>query len=141
MKPSSILDRILEEASMLHCHIGPFLALGVRAGLRAIEALGYDPFKMRARIIVPKISTPYTCFADGVQYITGCTLGKLNIEIVEGPDLKAVFALGLRRLELRARRSILSELERSLNSAEEDARRIMRMSLAELFEEELVEGP
>jgi len=141
MRHTSILDRILDEASMLHCHIGPFLALGLKAGLRAIEALGYDPFKMGARIMVPRISTPYTCFADGVQYATGCTLGKLNIEILEGGGLGAVFTLGSRKLVLRVRENILAELERSPNSMEEDARRIMRMRLADLFEEELAEEP
>lgn len=139
MKTSGILDRILEEASLLHCHIGPFLALGIKAGLRAIEALGYDPFKMRARITVPRISTPYTCFADGVQYVTGCTLGKLNIEISGGLSLEAVFTLGSRRLELRVKENLLSELEETPNSAEDDARRIVRMSLSELFEEKLIE--
>jgi formylmethanofuran dehydrogenase subunit E len=141
MRHISILDRMLDEASMLHSHVGPFLALGVKAGLRAIEVLGYDPFEMRARIMVPRVSTPYTCFADGVQYATGCTLGKLNIEIFEGGRLEAVFTLGSRRLVLRIKESILAELARSLNSMEEDARRIMRMSLTDLFEEELVEEP
>ncbi len=54
MKASSILDKLLEGASTLHCRIGPFLALGVKAGLRAIEVLGYDPFRMNVRIFAPR---------------------------------------------------------------------------------------
>lgn len=41
----------------------------------------------RARIIIPRILTPHTCFADVVQHAAGCTLGNLGIEIVEGGEL------------------------------------------------------
>lgn len=139
MKPESVLDKILEDASRFHCHLGPFLALGVKAGLRAVEALGYDPFKMRARVIVPKLSTPYTCFADGIQFVTGCTLGKLNIEIVEGEGLGAEFILDSKKLELRVRDEILARLEKASNPAEEGARRLMRSSFLELFREDLTQ--
>ena len=134
----SALDRILEEASILHSHVGPFLALGVKAGLRAIEVLGYEPFKMRAKLILVEKRVPYTCFADGVQFITGCTLGKGNIEIVEGNDFKAVFILKPKVLELKIKSEVLNELENCKNELEADARKIMKASLYEFFEEKLL---
>lgn len=33
-----------------------------------------------------------------IQYVTGWTLGKLNIEITEGLRLGAIFTLGFRRV-------------------------------------------
>ncbi len=134
----SALDRILEEASILHSHVGPFLALGVKAGLRAIEVLGYEPFKMRAKLILVEKRVPYTCFADGVQFITGCTLGKGNIEIVEGNDFKAVFILKPKVLELKIKSEVLNELENCKNELEAEARKIMKASLYEFFEEKLL---
>jgi len=134
----SALDRILEEASILHSHVGPFLALGVKAGLRAIEVLGYEPFKMRAKLILVEKRVPYTCFADGVQFITGCTLGKGNIEIVEGNDFKAVFILKPKVLELKIKSEVLNELKNCKNELEAEARKIMKASLYEFFEEKLL---
>ena len=134
----SALDKILEEASILHSHVGPFLALGVKAGLRAIEVLGYEPFKMRAKLILTEKRVPYTCFADGVQFITGCTLGKGNIEIVEGSGFKAVFVLKPKVLELKVKSEVLDELENCKSGLEAEARRIMKASLYEFFEEKLL---
>jgi len=134
----SALDRILEEASILHSHVGPFLALGVKAGLRAIEVLGYEPFKMRAKLILMEKRVPYTCFADGIQFITGCTLGKGNIEIVEGNDFKAIFILKPKVLELKIKSEVLNELENCKNKLEAEAKKIMKASLYEFFEEKLL---
>ena len=138
MKFRSILDKILEEASILHCHLGPFLALGVKAGLRALEVFGYDPHGMRAEVIVPRMETPYTCFADGIQYVTGCTLGKGNIEVREGGRLKVIFSRGSRKLELEVRGEALEKLEESSEDMEAEAKRIIRASLLDIFEESLL---
>jgi len=134
MRVKGILDRILEDASIFHGHPGPFLALGIKAGLRAVELLGYDPFEMRARVEVPELKPPYTCFADGVQFVTGCTLGKGNIEVVGGCGLKASFISRERILELRVRRDVLNRLE-GCSEAEDAAREIIRAGLHALFEE------
>lgn len=116
--------------------MGPFLALGVKAGLRAIEVLGYEPFKMRAKVIALRKRAPYTCFADGVQFTTGCTLGKGNIEVCEGEGLKAIFTLGSRKLELEVRKNVLKNVESSVD-LEAKARDIMRARLLDVFEERL----
>ncbi|MCD6591572.1 MAG: hypothetical protein J7K78_00955 [Thaumarchaeota archaeon] len=138
MRIKSVLDKILDEASIFHCHIGPFLALGLKAGLRAIEVFGYNPHDMSAEIIVPEKKTPYTCFADGVQFVTGCTLGKGNIRIEDGGCLKAVFMQGSRSLELKVRKEILDELRKSSEDLEEIARKLMNANLSKLFEEKLL---
>jgi len=133
----SVLDRIIRDAARFHGHMGPFLVLGVKAGLRAVETLGFNPFEMKAKIITKK-STPYTCFADGVQFTTGCTLGKGNIEIVDGVGLKAVFSLQNRSVELTVKEEILREAENSKEPLEKISLKFMRMSLMELFEEKLI---
>ncbi|MDI9643307.1 MAG: hypothetical protein QXF06_01085 [Archaeoglobaceae archaeon] len=42
-----IWEILIASASRFHGHSGPFLALGIRAGMRAIEFLGYNPFEMK----------------------------------------------------------------------------------------------
>ena len=71
--------RIIE----FHGHLGPYVVLGYRAGLLGRERLkspGY--FELRARVESP-LKPPASCFIDGVQLGSGCTLGKRNIEVRE----------------------------------------------------------
>ncbi|MFO7674763.1 MAG: formylmethanofuran dehydrogenase subunit E family protein [bacterium] len=69
---------LLDLAARFHGHLGPWLALGLRAGLHARRAVSADPFCLTAVVRCPG-RTPYTCFLDGVQFGSGCTLGKGNI--------------------------------------------------------------
>jgi len=81
----------LDETARLHGHKGPFLVIGYRAGLKALEKLKpKDEFDLTAILYIPSI-TPYTCMADGVQGATRCTLGKGNIAIINSDEFKIVF--------------------------------------------------
>ena len=137
MRKMSFLDEVLQSAARFHGHLGPFLALGVRAGLRAIEVFGYRPFEMKAEIAT-HMRTPYTCFVDGVQFVTGCTMGKGNIKLVHGAGIKAVFTVGSKRLELTVKEEALEKAKNAGERSEEVALKIMRGSLEELFEEKLI---
>ncbi len=63
-----------------HGHIGPYVVLGYRAGLVANRELGEDPFCKRARTFTG-LEPPVSCFTDGVQFGSCCTLGKGNITV------------------------------------------------------------
>jgi formylmethanofuran dehydrogenase subunit E len=72
----SVRDRDLESlllgAGELHGHFCPFLSLGVMAGVFAQRELGLASDGMEDVVAVVETNN---CFADGVQYVTGCTLG------------------------------------------------------------------
>lgn len=75
--------RILEEAFKFHGHICWASAAGVRAGLVALDRLGVQRTGTSGELhCIVEIGDNHgaQCFADGVQYSTGCTLGKANIE-------------------------------------------------------------
>jgi hypothetical protein len=78
-------SHVLEAAGRFHGHIGPWLALGIRAGLAARDVLRTSHFGLVADVHCPE-GTPYTCFLDGVQFSSGCTMGKGNIHhhVAEG---------------------------------------------------------
>jgi len=135
MKTSlGVLGLLLENASRMHGHTGPFLALGIRAGLRGIELLGYNPFRMKIKVISKK-ARPYTCFIDGLQYVTSCTLGKGNIELEEGEGLIALFEVDERRVFIKVKDNILSyALKPSEEGLEEAAGKILLMREDDLFE-------
>lgn len=129
-----VFGLLLEDASRMHGHTGPFLALGIRVGLRAIELLGYNPFKMRIKVISKK-ARPYTCFIDGLQYVTSCTLGKGNIELEEGEGLAAVVKVEEREVFIKVKDDILNYAIKSNGEEnEEKARKILLMREEDLFE-------
>jgi formylmethanofuran dehydrogenase subunit E len=54
---------------------------GVRAGLAALDALGAERADSKELFAAVEIGHKHgaMCFADGIQYTTGCTLGKGTI--------------------------------------------------------------
>ncbi|MEM2341783.1 MAG: formylmethanofuran dehydrogenase subunit E family protein [Candidatus Bathyarchaeia archaeon] len=126
---------LLNEAIKFHGHLGPFLILGLKAGLFANKVLGKDYFRTRA-VVETKLKPPYSCFIDGVQVATGCTMGKGNIEIRDGNPIYVRFVKNDRVLEMRLKKEVLESLEDM--RTEEDSRRkaleIVCRSTNELFD-------
>ncbi len=78
-----LLDRLRD----FHGHLGPFAMLGYRAGRLAVHELGLPThFGLSAAVHCPP-QPPPSCFVDGVQYGTGCTLGKRNIELIVDEEI------------------------------------------------------
>ncbi len=70
-----------ENALALHGHKCPAMPMGLCVGAAAINALGVERAKDTELMAFVEIGTNHfsTCFADGIQSITGCTFGKGNI--------------------------------------------------------------
>lgn len=111
-------EECLQQAVEFHGHLGPYLVLGLKAGFHANQALGKDPMKTEA-FIRTKTAPPQSCFADGVQFSTGCTLGKGNILLKEGEGLQVTFKKGKQALTLKLKEEIIKEIN-SLPDREED---------------------
>jgi len=74
---------ILKDAFKYHGHICWASAAGVRAGLAALRELGARRARASGDLhCILEIGENHgaQCFADGVSYATGCTIGKGNIE-------------------------------------------------------------
>ena len=110
-------EEFLLRAIEFHGHLGPYLILGLKAGLYANQIFGRDPMKTEA-LIKTKTSPPQSCFADGVQFSTGCTLGKGNISLKEGEGLLVTFKKNNQKLTLKLKKGIIEEMN-SLPSQEE----------------------
>lgn len=74
----------LEAGLLLHGHKCPAMPLGLRAGAAAMNALAVARAKDKDLLAIVELGDHHCahCFADGVQMITGCTLGKGNIRKV-----------------------------------------------------------
>ncbi len=110
-------DEFLSRAIEFHGHLGPYLVLGLKAGLYANQTLGRDPMKTEA-FIETRVTPPESCFADGVQFSTGCTFGKGNIHLKEGDGLRVKFKRNNQELILKLKKEIIDEIN-SLPSKEE----------------------
>jgi formylmethanofuran dehydrogenase subunit E len=71
----------LETGLALHGHKCPAMPMGLRVGAAAMNALGVERARDGQLLAMVEIGVNHcaTCFADGVQVITGCTFGKGNI--------------------------------------------------------------
>jgi len=81
----------LERAKEFCGHAGPYLAIGLRMGERALKKLGsekYTGMTIQAECI-PK--APYCFLVDGLQLSTGCTFGNRNIEWVSSSRIRVTF--------------------------------------------------
>jgi len=74
---------LLMKAKEFHGHICPFLAIGVRMSVLAMEKLGIGKDEMASvREDVLAIVECNNCLTDGVQVATGCTFGNNSLIIL-----------------------------------------------------------
>ena len=66
------LDALLERAAEVHGHICPGLAAGVKAAFVAAKRLGLENEGMEDVMAEVECNN---CFVDGIQVVSGCTLG------------------------------------------------------------------
>lgn len=72
----------LKAGQMFHGHKCPAMPLGLRIGAAAMNALDVERSHDGQLVALVEIGERHfaTCFADGVQMVTGCTFGKGNIK-------------------------------------------------------------
>lgn len=102
-KIESSLDRLKE----FHGHLGPYVIIGARMALIANEILGSDLFKKKVTIFT-ETEPPRSCVIDGIQFFSGCTLGKGNINVKKSSkqQIKAIFELEGKKLEIRLKDNV-----------------------------------
>lgn len=124
----------LDGAIKFHGHLGPFLVLGLKAGLSGVDYLGKDYFKLFVKVETAS-HPPRSCFIDGVQFASGCTTGKGNIEVKISEKVSVEFTLAERKIKLVVRDDILKALENvsSNKHAELISKELMQKTDAELF--------
>jgi len=113
-------DDILDRGVEFHGHGGPFMVVGLRMGLVALEGLdahGWFDLKCVVRL---RWAPPDSCVIDGIQTSSGCTMGKHNIEVEEQDGITAEFTKGKERLEVHLKPEVLERIRRISDSGEDD---------------------
>jgi formylmethanofuran dehydrogenase subunit E len=125
---------MLEGALRFHGHFGPFLILGLRAGTVGTAYLGKDYFKLSAKVETAS-HPPRSCFIDGIQFSSGCTIGKGNIELKTGEGVSVEFIKGEHNISVLVKDDILTTLSQmnSYTQAETIGRELLKKTDEELF--------
>lgn len=120
---------ILDQAESFHGHLGPFLALGVRAGLLGLRELKIEKGDMQIRVSCTlEYKVPFSCMLDGIQITTKCTAGNTRLSWRESQRVTANFELENdgRKIEVEVKPEVLQELKNKLkkNRSDEFGRRL-----------------
>lgn len=87
--PAWNLPALLAEAGRQHGHLCPGQVLGVRMAIVGCEQLRiFDPKSSKRLVTFIEIDR---CGADAVQTVTGCTVGKRTLKVVDYGKLAATF--------------------------------------------------
>jgi formylmethanofuran dehydrogenase subunit E len=134
---AGVSEELLKRVVEFHGHLGPFLVLGVKAGLLANSLLGKDCFKTTA-IVATKPSPPTSCFVDGVQFVTGCTMGKGNIKLTKGRNTSVVFMKEGKTVRLKVKDEVLESINRIASEEEsrKESLKLLDRPVSDLFEVE-----
>jgi formylmethanofuran dehydrogenase subunit E len=130
-------DDIRDRGIEFHGHGGPFMVLGIRMGLVALERLdahGWFDLRCLAKL---RWAPPDSCVLDGIQISSGCTMGKHNVYVEEQDGIAAEFAKGERVLEIRLRQEILDRIRGVLASKDADCAKSLISELIEAPEAEI----
>ena len=84
-------DELEKKAIEFHGHGGPFMTIGLRMGILALELLDAKGWFSLDCVVYLNWSPPDSCVIDGIQSSTGCTMGKRNIKVVEESGVAAKF--------------------------------------------------
>ncbi|MBS7287399.1 MAG: formylmethanofuran dehydrogenase subunit E family protein [Candidatus Freyarchaeota archaeon] len=121
------MEDLLKFAVRLHGHLGPFLVLGLRAGLAARRLIG-KPASVEVNVS-PK--PPVSCVIDGIQASSGCTVGNGRLTLNPTSDrleIRAVFRSDKKAIEILFSRELIEGLlSRMPTSGEELERKAMSL--------------
>ncbi|KYK31599.1 MAG: formylmethanofuran dehydrogenase subunit E family protein [Theionarchaea archaeon] len=130
----NIPTHLLQQAAHFHGHLGPYLVLGLKMGILARNLLDGTPFTMKAEVHTQK-KPPHSCIVDGIQFTSGCTLGKGNICIKEDQKIYGVFTTGSETVTIIVNTHLLKTLQTiAREELEGTARALFAKEDEELFE-------
>ncbi len=136
--------RPLNLMKTFHGHLGPWVVIGYRAGKAALGLLkSSGHFGVSATVSAPA-HPPVSCFIDGVQLGSGCTLGKRNITagVSEGPPVVEFVREGGRGVRIAIPESTMDMVERLVNEygVEEAGRMVWEKKQISLFRAEFIDN-
>jgi len=104
----------------------------LRMGVLAKNTLNTNPFEIKAEIHTKK-KTPRSCILDGIQFTSGCTLGKGNIGIIESDEIFGIFLKNNSKIVIKVKKEILENVEK-ISDMEKYSKILFEKKDEELFD-------
>ena len=124
----------LEALRAFHGHLGVYVTLGLRMGEIGRRRLG--AYKGLSAAVTSRPEPPMLCVVDGVQFSSGCTMGKGNIRVVSGENPEVAFAKEGRTLSVVLRPGLRERIDREMSKEKEVEQSLLyfRAPESELFD-------
>jgi len=131
---------LLSESEKFHGHLGPFLVIGVKAGL-----VGLREFEKKRgeRDLFVRVfcrnSTPFSCVLDGLQFSTGCTSGNKRLSFEESTGMIIEIRNNERALRMIVNQAVFENLKMELlgNKFQNEKLRELAHEIAQMEENSL----
>jgi len=111
------LPRDLEDLKSFHGHLGVYVTLGMRMGEIGKRRFGH--YKGLFAHVRSRPEPPMLCVVDGVQFSSGCTMGKGNIRTEPGENPEVVFTKEGRSLRVALRAGWRERIDREMSKEAE----------------------
>jgi formylmethanofuran dehydrogenase subunit E len=128
------LDEKIKGLIKFHGHLGPYLIIGFKMGELSNELLGQETgagsgHLLKKAIVKTGTKPPMSCIIDGIQYSSGCTVGKGNIEIINAQKPEATFIINEKKLTI----SLKFQINTKNRDLEAVSTELLHKSSQELF--------
>jgi formylmethanofuran dehydrogenase subunit E len=132
------LPEELEALHRFHGHLGVYVTVGLRMGSIGKRILG--PYRGLHASVRSRSDPPMRCVVDGIQFSSGCTMGKGNIVLEPADEPEVLFTKEARRLRIRLKPGWRERIDREMSKEREieQSRFFYDLPEADLFD--LVEG-
>ena len=134
------LVSVLKQAEDFHGHLGPFLVIGVRAGLVGLEKLktGRSDQSLSTTVML-EYFVPFSCVVDGVQITTGCTIGNKRLTLEDSSGIAVRLKKNDVNVEIAVNSVTLGKLKKQLvvGNVKTDQARKLAYAVASMEESDL----
>ena len=89
-------------AEWFHGHYQPYIALGIKMGEFAMRLLEAERHEL---LVTAETGTKptFSCMTDGLQLVTGCTVGNGRLKVLEKGTLAATFSKDGKKIRVVAK--------------------------------------
>jgi formylmethanofuran dehydrogenase subunit E len=119
----------LSALKKFHGHLGVYVTLGLRMG--AIGKRRFGHYKGLTASVRSQPDPPMRCVLDGVQFSSGCTMGKGNIALETGSEPEVTFEKDGRRLQISLRPGWRERIDREMSKEKEIEQSLFYYEIAE----------
>ena len=128
------LPEELQALQRFHGHLGVYVTLGLRMGEIGQRTFGHYKGLHAAVRSVPK--PPMLCVVDGIQFSSGCTMGKGNISVAPAEEPEVTFTKEGRSLRVALKPGWRERIDREMSKEHEHEQSVhyFRLPEAELFD-------